>query len=86
MHFRGHVNRHIRGLRSAGPEPPPTGAQLIDGAGNHVGDVRSTVSSPRLGGIAIGMVRREVEPGASLTAKWESGERRVDVTALPFAS
>lgn len=86
VHFRGHVNRHIRGLRSAGPEPPPTGAQLIDGAGNHVGDVRSTVSSPRLGGIAIGMVRREVEPGASLTAKWESGERRVDVTALPFAS
>jgi hypothetical protein len=49
-----------------------------------VGDVRSSVSSPRLGGIAIGMVRREITPGMSLTAKWEGGERRVDVTTLPF--
>jgi folate-binding protein YgfZ len=84
VHFRGHVNRHLRGLRAVGPEAPPTGAQLIDDSGNHVGDVRSSVSSPRLGGIAIGMVRREVTPGMSLNAKWETGERRVDVTALPF--
>jgi folate-binding protein YgfZ len=84
VHFRGHVNRHLRGLRAVGPEGPPTGAQLIDDSGNHVGDVRSAVSSPRLGGIAIGMVRREVTPGMSLNAKWETGERRVDVTALPF--
>ena len=41
-------------------------------------------SSPRLGGIALGMVRREVTPGTSVTAKWETGERRVDVSALPF--
>ena len=86
VHFRGHVNRQLRGLRAAGPEAAPTGAQLIDESGNHVGDVRSSVSSPRLGGIAIGMVRREVATGASLTAKWEGGERRVDVTALPFPS
>jgi folate-binding protein YgfZ len=86
VHFRGHVNRHLRGLRAAGPEAPPTGAQLIDESGNHVGDVRSSVSSPRLGGIAIGMVRREVLPGTSLNAKWEGGERRVDVTLLPFSS
>jgi hypothetical protein len=32
------------------------------------------------------MVRREVEPGASLNAKWENGERRVDVTMLPFVA
>jgi folate-binding protein YgfZ len=86
VHFRGHVNRHLRGLRAVGPDAPPTGAQLIDDSGNHVGDVRSAVSSPRLGGIAIGMVRREVTPGMSLTAKWETGDRRVDVTALPFPS
>jgi len=84
VHFRGHVNRHLRGLRAASPEGPPHGAQLIDDAGNHVGDVRSSVASPRLGGIALGMVRREVTPGTSLTAKWENGERRVDVTVLPF--
>ena len=84
VHFRGHVNRHLRGLRAASAEGPPTGAQLIDDGGNHVGDIRSSVASPRLGGIALGMVRREVAPGSSLTAKWEGGERRVDVTALPF--
>lgn len=84
VHFRGHVNRHLRGLRSGNDDPPPTGAQLIDDGGNHVGDVRSSVVSPRLGGLAMGMVRREVEPGATLKAKWETGERRVEVTTLPF--
>jgi len=84
VHFRGHVNRHLRGLRAASTDAPPQGAQLIDDSGNHVGDVRSSVASPRLGGIAIGMVRREVLPGTSLNAKWENGERRVDVTMLPF--
>jgi folate-binding protein YgfZ len=84
VHFRGHVNRHLRGLRAVGEDGLPTGAQLIDDSGNHVGDVRSAVSSPRLGGIALAMVRREIIPGMSLNAKWETGERRVDVTALPF--
>lgn len=84
VHFRGHVNRHLRGLRAASTDAPPHGAQLIDDAGNHVGDVRSSVASPRFGGIALGMVRREVTPGTSLHAKWENGERRVDVTVLPF--
>ncbi|MEP6493199.1 MAG: glycine cleavage T C-terminal barrel domain-containing protein [bacterium] len=86
VHFRGHVNRHLRGLRAASTDAPPTGAQLIDDSGNHVGDVRSSVASPRLGGIALAMIRREVTPGMSLNAKWESGERRADVTLLPFPS
>lgn len=85
VHFRGHVNRHLRGLRCAGLVPPQSGAALVDADGRPVGDVRSAVSSPRLGGIALGMVRREVEPGAPLTAKWDGGETRVDVCALPFA-
>lgn len=84
VHFRGHVNRHLRGLRAAGPEPPPGGAQLVDESGRPVGEVRTGVSSPRLGGIALGMVRREVEPGASLSARWDGGESRADVSALPF--
>ena len=84
IHFRGHVNRHLRGLRASSLDAPPTGAQLIDESGNHVGDVRSAVASPRLGGIALAMVRREVSPGTSLIAKWENGERRVDVSPLPF--
>lgn len=84
VHFRGHVNRHLRGLRAAGAEPPLTGAQLVDESGRPVGDVRTGVSSPRLGGIALAMVRREVEPGASLSARGDGGESRADVCALPF--
>jgi tRNA-modifying protein YgfZ len=84
VHFRGHVNRHLRGLRAAGAEPPATGAQLVDDSGRPVGEVRTGVSSPRLGGIALAMVRREIEAGTSLTARWDGGESRADVSALPF--
>jgi len=85
VHFRGHVNRHLRGLRTAAPEPPVALAGLFDGTGKNVGDVRSTAASPRLGGIALGMVRREIEVGTSLVARWEDGgETHVDVVPLPF--
>jgi folate-binding protein YgfZ len=93
VHFRGHVNKHLRGIRAAGVEPIQTGATLHDEAGAQVGDVRSAVRSPRLGAIALAMIRREVEPGAALTARWSAGgetdsllERRVDVAALPFSA
>ena len=95
VHFRGHVNRHLRGVRAPGVEPPPRGATLHDAEGAQVGDVRSAVRSPMLGGIALAMIRREVEPGTALTARWSADpaegddvapvERRVDVAALPFA-
>jgi folate-binding protein YgfZ len=94
VHFRGHVNKHIRGVRAAGVEPPPRGATLHDEAGAQVGDIRSAVRSPMLGGIALAMVRREVAPGTQLMARWrpesamaetELEERRVDIAALPFA-
>ena len=84
VHFRGHVNRHLRGLRTASPQPPATQAELFDATGKSVGTVRSAVASPRLGGIAIGMVRREIEVGTTLIARWEGGEARVDVAHLPF--
>jgi folate-binding protein YgfZ len=92
VHFRGHVNRGLRGLRASGTTPPPTGASLFDATGKAVGEVRSSVASPRLGGVALGMIRREVEPGAQLVARWSedpagdsgAGELPVDVVALPF--
>ncbi|WP_337169267.1 glycine cleavage T C-terminal barrel domain-containing protein [Gemmatimonas aurantiaca] len=61
IHFRGHVNRHLRALRST--DVMPAGAQLVDTTGKVVGDVRSSAISPRLGPIAIGMVRREIQSG-----------------------
>ena len=83
VHFRGHVNRHLRGLTSSGTVALPHGAQLFDGD-KAVGDVRSSAISPRLGSIALAMVRREITPGASVTARWEGGEARVVVLELPF--
>jgi folate-binding protein YgfZ len=92
VHFRGHVNRVLRGLRASGTVPPPAGATLFDAAAKAVGEVRSSVTSPRLGGIALGMVRREVATGTRLTARWSddpagdaaAGELQVDIVALPF--
>jgi folate-binding protein YgfZ len=92
VHFRGHVNKHLRGVHAVDGEPVPRGATLHDDAGTQVGDVRSAVRSPMLGGIGLAMVRREVEPGATLSARWTDegaaegviAERKVEVVALPF--
>lgn len=88
VHFRGHVNRHLRGLLFSDGHVPG-GAQLVDGEGKSVGDVRSTAMSPRLGAIALAMVRREVEPGTSIRAVADAGtpqhaEATAQVVRLPF--
>ncbi len=90
VHFRGHVNRHLRGLAyEAEGGPLEIGSRLLDETGRDVGDVRSVAVSPRLGGIALGMVRREVEPGTTLVVRSGEGEaapldRRAVLYALPF--
>lgn len=81
VHFRGHVNRYLRGVRSA--VAIPRGAELFDGE-KPVGTVTSSVVSPRLGPIALAMVRRETETGAEITARWEGGEGLARVSELPF--
>ena len=84
VHFRGHVNKHLRGLMFEGDDPAPRGAALGDSTGKNVGDVRSGATSPRLGAIALAMVRRELETGATLTATWEGGSREARLVRLPF--
>jgi folate-binding protein YgfZ len=84
VHFRGHVNRYLRGIRYDESALVPRGAQLFDPADKLVGDVRTSVVSPRLGGIAMAMVRREVAPGTSVRARWGDAEVAVNVLALPF--
>ena len=87
VHFRGHVNKHLRGLRFDSAQPLPPSAQLFDAEGKLVGDVRSTVLSPRLGPIALGMVRREIAPGTVLVARADGGiECPVLVHTLPFGA
>ena len=86
VHFRGHVNRHLRGLSYSGATPLPRFAQLLGDADKVVGDVRSSAISPRLGGIALAMVRREIALGGTVRVQPEGGEPTVaTVVLLPFA-
>lgn len=64
IHFRGHVNKHLRWLKSI--EPLVQGSTILDAEGKEVGTVRSAVTHPVRGPLAIGMVRREVIPGSSV--------------------
>jgi len=80
IHYRGKVNRHLRGLRAE------TGTALAAGVGlsadgKTVATVTSATTSPRLGPIGLGYVRREHEPGDRVTAPDGS---TVAITALPF--
>ena len=79
VHFRGHVNRFLRKLRFVTRPAPPQGAELVDEAGKVIGDIRSVALSPRFGGVALGMVRREIPPGTTLQARWSGGECSVQV-------
>lgn len=81
LHFRGHVNRHLRRIRFSADADLPSGAELFDASGKSVGDVRSSAIAHRHGGIALAMVRREVPDGATLTARWS--DRSVEVSLAP---
>lgn len=80
VHFRGHVNRQLRGLRFESGGPAAAGTELRDAGGKVVGAVRSGARSPRLGPIALALVRHEVEPGAVVTVDGQPAT----VVALPF--
>jgi folate-binding protein YgfZ len=79
VHFRGHINRFLRRLRFVTRPAPPKGAELVDETGKVIGDLRSVALSPRYGGVALGMVRREILPGTTLQARWSGGECSVQV-------
>lgn len=82
VHFRGHVNRSLRGLRANATIP--AGAQLRGTGTDPVGDVRSVAHSPVHGHIGLAYVRREVADGAAVTAVGATGEVPATVVALPF--
>jgi tRNA-modifying protein YgfZ len=77
LHYRGRPNRHLRGLRL--PEPVERGTEILLGD-KVVGRVASTSVSPRFGPIALALVRREAEPGASVSVNGATAE----LVELPF--
>ena len=79
LHYRGKPNRHLRGLRLAAPAA--RGAELTLGE-KVVGKLGTAVASPRLGPIAIALVRREAEPGTTVAVGTD--ETTATVVELPF--
>lgn len=65
---RGRVNWHLRGLLLGEAPSPAAGTELFrEGEERTVGRVTSSAASPRFGQtVALGYVRREVEPPAEL--------------------
>jgi folate-binding protein YgfZ len=79
LYYRGKPNRHLRGLRLSAPVEP--GAELRLGE-RVVGHLSSVALSPAHGPIGLALVRREAEPGATVTV----GEHGVgaEVIEPPF--
>src|SRR6266566_6203877 len=89
LHFRGHVNRQIRGLLFD-PEPPAApadGWSVVTYVDRDVGRVTSLAFVPETGvagagrWIGLALIRREVEPGSVVRA----AGRDARVVDLPFA-
>jgi folate-binding protein YgfZ len=79
---RGHVNRFLRRVELVDGARPPRGAELVTDAGKVVGSLTS-VTPPGFPWLALGYARREVEPPAELTARWDGDEARVRVLEIP---
>lgn len=82
LHWRGRPNRHLRGLQLDRAVPVGT---VIVADGRELGRVTTSVDSPALGPIALALVRREVEPDATVVLRpAEGGPTSARVVALPF--
>ncbi len=79
LHYRGHANRGVRGVRFAASAAMPGTRVTVDGA--QVGKITSAVESPRLGSIGLAVLRREVADGAAGDAEGLA----LTVSALPFS-
>jgi folate-binding protein YgfZ len=79
MHYRGHPNRRLRGLRLSQQAAP--GESLFKEE-KEVGRVTSACVSPALGPIALAILRREVEPGGEVRVGDTGAVARV--VELPF--
>lgn len=84
IHYRGQVNRLVRGLAFDG-EPPARGARLSF-EGRDAGAVTSVARSPALGrpiGLAL-VHRRAAAPGTRLSITGSEGGGEAEVRDLPF--
>ena len=80
LHYKGKPNRHLRGLRLTAPARSGDSIRLGE---RELGRIGTAVLSPARGPIALAVVRREAEPGATV-AVGESGAE-AEVVEVPFA-
>ncbi len=79
LYYKGKPNRHLRGLRLSEASEPGVPLVLAE---RSLGSLGSSVLSPRFGPIGLALVRREAEPGATVSV----GKQGADavVVELPF--
>jgi folate-binding protein YgfZ len=82
---RGHVNRLLRGVVVDGDRVPVVGAELHAGE-KTVGRVTTVARSPRLGVVALALVRREVQLPAALTVVVDDRTVAAETRELPLVS
>jgi folate-binding protein YgfZ len=84
LFYKGKPNRTLRGLRSA--VAIPVGAELTLDGERQVGRVTSSAVSPRLGPVALALVRREAATGDTVTAADGTAAEGIaaEVVELPF--
>jgi len=80
LHYRGRPNRHLRGLRLDGPASPGDPVSVDD---RQVGEIGTAVLSPAHGPIALAVLRREAEPGRTVTIGDAGSAEVVDLESWP---
>ncbi|HEX8855418.1 MAG TPA: glycine cleavage T C-terminal barrel domain-containing protein [Thermoleophilaceae bacterium] len=81
LHYKGKPNRHLRGLRLSAPASHGDPIVLGD---REVGRIGSVADSPRLGPIALAIVRREASPGDTVLVG--EGRAAAELAELPFTA
>jgi folate-binding protein YgfZ len=64
LHYKGRPNRQLRGLRLSAPA---AGSEPVTLGERELGRIGTAVLSPAHGPIALAILRREAEPGATVT-------------------
>ena len=88
IHYRGHVNRVLRGVRPAaeaedGPPDAISADTRLFAGGREVGRIVTAVDSPRLGRVGLAYVRTSAEPGDRLGTAPDA-PAFVELVELPF--
>lgn len=82
LHYRGRPNRHLRGLRLSGPVGR---GDTIRNPDRELGAVGTATVSPAYGRIGMAILRKEAEPGDTVTVDSALGEVPAEVVELPFS-